>query len=189
MQFFEYLRNMVYFLVFVTVAGMLAPAGRYRKFVRLVTGFILIAVMVAPLAGFGTDIPITQWFAGILPGQAAPTWDYTHEAIHDRHLRAAFEAQLEAQLANMLVREGVSVQFATFEYTPDFLQITEIHVVVTESDTPRRIPVIRIEPIRWRDRQAQPTYCAVSARVRTAIAQFYSMPEANIYVRVEEETP
>jgi hypothetical protein len=177
----------MYFLVFATVAGMLAPAGRFRKFVSLVTGLILLAVMVAPLSGMGRDVPITQWFAGLLPGQVYD-WQAPDAAHHDRHLRHAFEVQLRSQLSHFLARESVSVQFAEFYYTADFLEITEIRVGVTR-DQPARTPFIRIEPIRWRDRQESPDECALSAEVRALISQFYQIDPANIHVTVGGTNP
>ena len=58
--FFAYLRNITYYLMFATVAGMVAPAGKYRKFVSLVMGFILLAIMLAPLARWSGEVPITD---------------------------------------------------------------------------------------------------------------------------------
>jgi phenylpyruvate tautomerase PptA (4-oxalocrotonate tautomerase family) len=186
----EYLRTIIYFLVFAAVAGMLAPSGRYRKFTALVTGLILLAVMVAPLGRMGHDVPITEWFVGLLPGQVY-TWDANAPPAHDAHLRHAFETQLHAQLSGFLAREGVSVQFAEFEYSPDFMQITKIYVSVTPAAgraEPRQ-PFIRIEPIRWRDRQEQEEECALANEVRALISQFYQMEPANIHVTVQEGTP
>ncbi len=64
--FFDYLRNITYYLLFSTLAGMAAPSGKYKKYVTLITGMVLLLLMIQPLRSLaGQGIPVTQWFAGI----------------------------------------------------------------------------------------------------------------------------
>lgn len=53
MGFFrEWIQNVVVFLLFTEIAGQLVPDGKYRKYVRLSVGLILILVLIMPITKF-----------------------------------------------------------------------------------------------------------------------------------------
>ena len=59
---FAHITNITYYLLLAAAAHMLAPAGKYRKFVSVVTGFVLIAVILSPLRNFGRDFDMADFF-------------------------------------------------------------------------------------------------------------------------------
>ena len=209
--FFEYLRNIVYYLMFATVVGIFAPSGKYRKFVSLVLGFVLLLLIVQPLTGLfrGEEAPITEWFAeafGGIGGENATLLnaEEAYAMRWDAHLRETFEAQLEAQLARQLAVGGFILHEAHFDYTDDFGQITRVGVSMSEGRVSTdgfiqppapRVPLIRIQPPQIRVRPVQinePTeeadddtpFCATAEAVKILISQFYNLPKSHIYVEV-----
>jgi len=183
-SFFEYLRNITYYLIFASVVGIFAPAGKYKKFVSLVLGFVLLVLMLQPLAGLGREIPITEWFTGVILGETAQVdAETSFTQWRDSYLSEAFEAQLEAQLRQLLINDGFTVHSAEFTYSNDFSQITSVHVNVSRTETPQRVPFIRIQPVRVGQSTSEPE-CPTTSAAKTLISQFYNLPEANIYVSV-----
>ena len=184
LAFFDYLRNITYYLMFATVVGMIAPSGKYRKFVSLVMGFILLAVMLAPLARFGGgDIPITEWFSEILTaqGEADPGRAYTQ--WRNTYLREAFETQLRTQLINLLTQNGFTVYSSDFSYTEDFSRITSVRVTVSrQAEENRRVPFIRIEPVQINEDN---TTCPIATDAKNLISEFYTLPVPHIHVTVQ----
>ena len=183
--FFLYIRNITYYLMFVTVVGMLAPAGKYRKFVSLVMGFTLIAVMIAPLARFGRELPVTEWFAGLGTHENVDMTETSYTRWRDTYLREAFEAQLHGQLTGLLEQNGFTVRSARFTYTDDFMRLTSVRVEVSGAEIERRVPFIRIEPVRISDRLETET-CQTAIAVKNLISQFYNLGQEHIYVTVAE---
>jgi len=183
--FFEYLRNITYYLMFATAVGMVAPVGKYRKFVSLVMGFILLAIMLAPLAHFSGDIPITQWFSG-MPNETHHGDAETHYARwRNDYLHNAFEEQLRLQLKGMLAQNGLTVHAASFNYTDDFSRLTAVHVTVSRAEqAERRVPFIRIEPVQV-NREAQAETCPISTDTKNLISEFYNLPVSHINVIVQ----
>lgn len=190
--FFEYLRNITYYLMFATVVGMFAPAGRYRKFVSLVLGFVLLLLMIQPLAAFfgGRDVPVTEWFIS-----AMPRFEYSAETAYsdwwDTHLRGAFETQLEAQLVRLLNANGFEVHSAEFCYADDFGTLNSIRVRLSraETPTPDRVPFIRIQPpqispIQIGEPSAPEETCPDADAAKILISQFYNLPKSHIHVEV-----
>ena len=182
--FFLYIRNITYYLMFVTVVGMLAPAGKYKKFVSLVMGFTLISVMIAPLARFGRELPVTEWFTGLGTHEEATATETSYTEWRDTYLRGAFEAQLRAQLTGLLEQNGFAVYSAEFAYTADFMRLTSVRVSVeARAEEPQRVPFIRIQPVRINEPTETET-CQTSTAVKNLISQFYNLAQEHIYVTV-----
>ena len=150
--FFDYLRNITYYLLFAALVGLVAPTGKYKKFVSLVMGFILLVLMLQPIRSIvGGQIPVTEWFAGVMPQPAHHTAsiDDAYTIWRDTYLAAAFEAQLSVQLERLLEQNGITMYGASFEYANDFSRITTIRVQVSRrQEASRRVPFIRIEPVQ-----------------------------------------
>jgi len=185
--FFEYLRNITYYLMFATVAGMFAPQGKYKKFVSLVLGFILLLVMLRPLVtAFGDgEIPVAAWFGGIVPVSETGDWETSYSQWRDRYLREIFEAQLEAQLRGLL--HGFTVYDVLFEYSPDFSRVTQVTVDVSRNESSGRTPLIRIQSPSFRGAEEDESTCPVAEEVKNLISQFYNLPSAHIFVNVTKE--
>ncbi|MCL2225903.1 MAG: stage III sporulation protein AF [Defluviitaleaceae bacterium] len=192
-SFFEYIGNITYYLLFAAVVGIFAPVGKYRKFVSLVLGLVLLVLMVQPLVGIfgGNDIPVTQWFAGAVPTMENSGASGNYEAWWDEHLRGSFEAQLEQQVARLLNGAGFEVHSAAFDYSSCFGEITGVRVRVSRAEVSQsgedgRVPLIRIKPPEIRPIRIGETaeICPHTETVKNLISQFYNLPTSHIYVEV-----
>jgi len=180
--FFEYLRNITYYLMFATVAGMVAPAGKYRKYVSLVLGFVLLLLMLRPLARFSIDeFDMSQWFSAIIPAQA--TWETSREDWENTYLREVFESQLKLQLTMLLENDGFTVYSAEFEYTDDFSRITQVNVSLSRDEEQQRVPFIRIQPVQIGEPQTSEE-CPTATAAKKLISEFYNLPTTHIHVNV-----
>jgi hypothetical protein len=189
MAFFYYIWNITYYLLFASVAGIFAPAGKYRKFVSLVMGFVLLLLLIQPIERFLDDIPVSGWCANAMQMPAGIS-DYTSAERWEGHLRDSFESQLTAQLSRHLSANDFALHSANFFYTQDFSEITEIRVVVSvkEPTESGRVPFIRIQspefrPIRIGEDPPAET-CAHTQTVKNLISQFYNLPMEHIFVEV-----
>jgi len=184
--FFDYLRNITYYLLFATLVGFIAPTGKYKKFVSLVMGLILLVLMLQPVRHlFGTEIPVSDWFTGIIPsqgqhGQHTAGISDPYATWRDTYLAAAFEAQLNIQLAGLLAQNDITLHQAQFAYTDDFGRITSVRVWVSREETQQRRPFIRIEPVRIN--RDDPPEDPLINDVKNLIAGFYNLPASHIYV-------
>jgi stage III sporulation protein AF len=146
--FFDYLKNITYYLLFSTLAGMAAPSGKYKKYVALITGLVLLLLMVSPLKEIaGRGVPVTEWFAltppddGIAPQPAYSQWS-------SGQLGEIFEEQLYAQVAALLSDEGYTLIAASFEYEEDFTRINGMSLTVSaKPGVKANKPFIYIEPV------------------------------------------
>jgi len=170
--------------MFAAVVGMLAPAGKYKKFVSLVMGFILLSMMITPLARFGSELPITDWFHGLAHSESLnEDFESSYANWRNTYLRSAFEAQLTMQLTNLLSQNGFTVYDTSFTFPDDFSHLTGVHVTVSREETPQRVPFIRIQPVQIGEPEQAET-CPTSAMAKNLISQFYNLPVQHIYVTV-----
>jgi stage III sporulation protein AF len=184
---FEYFRNITYYLLFAAVVGMIAPAGKYRQYVRLVTGFILLLLILQPLTVFinGPGLPVTEWFSV----SAAKADDYrsSYDEWHYTSLSAAFEEQLHAQLSAFLQQNGYEMGDAEFAYANDFSRIERISLTASNIPSePGRRPFIRIEPVQIGSGKAE-TEGADTAAIKKLISGFYNLPAEHIHVIIRDE--
>jgi hypothetical protein len=178
--------------MFAAVVGMVAPTGKYRKFVSLVMGFILLLLMVQPLAGIfsGDEVPVTEWFVGGDFYAGENFSDAFYADWWDEYLGGAFEAQLEAQVERLLNANNFTVHSAEFSYSENFDKVTSVRVRVSYGVenlyASERVPFIRIvppeiSPIRIGETS---TDCPHTSSVKTLISEFYNLPTAHILVEV-----
>ncbi|MCL2286936.1 MAG: stage III sporulation protein AF [Firmicutes bacterium] len=182
--FFIYLRNITYYLMFVAVIGMLAPPGKYKKFVSLVMGFILLSTMAAPLARFGSELPVTDWFGGPVSNEAQnESRETAYTNWRNTYLRGAFEEQIIAQLENLLTQSGFIVYEVSVTFPDDFTRLDEVRITVSRDEPPRRVPFIRIQPVQVGEPEHAEA-CPASTAAKNIISQFYNLPTEHINVTV-----
>jgi len=146
-------------------------------------GLILLVLMLQPLRHIvGTNVPVTQWFEGIL-SQPGEHGDISYENWRNEHLTAAFEDQLRAQVEGLLGRENIILHSAAFTYTEDFGRLTTVRLTVSlEEEEARRVPFIRIEPVQLQ--RDTPADDPLIDKVKNLIAGFYNLPHSHIYVEI-----
>jgi len=180
--FFSYLTNITYYLIFAAVVGLIAPVGKYRKFVSLVMGFILLSLILVPLTNIGTRQDISNWVLDFMPNQGTEISSETsYNLWRDTYIRSAFEAQLTTQLELFLQQNSITLHTATFSFSDDFSAITDIYVTVSGQQIQERVPFIRIEPVRI---NREEEVCPVATSTKNLISQFYNLNLGHIHVTV-----
>ena len=175
--FFEYLRNITYYLLFATLAGMAAPAGKYRQYVKLVTGFILLLLIIKPLAAYtnGLGVPVTEWFAAGPAVYAGAGYG----DLYDETLSSVFQEQLRSQLSQLLSQHNFELLEADFYFNADYTRLESIFVTARRSAEEKK-PFIRIEPIRIGTGES-----ADINVLKKIISSFYSIEAGHIHVKVQ----
>ena len=180
LAFFDYLRNITYYLVFMAAVGVIVPSGNYKKYIALVMGILLIGIFLDPISMIISreQIAMTEVFGNIVPIPMAGQSD------HSDHLRAAFHAQLTAQADALLARSGFLLVSADWETSEDFTYIQRVSLTAQAVEAePTPVPFIRVEPVRIAP--YQPSEETEEARaVKILISDFYDMSMDNIHVEI-----
>jgi len=184
--FFDYLRNITYYLLFASLVGLIAPTGKYRKYINWVMGLVLLVLMLQPIMSIvGGQIPVTQWFEGMFAYEQTDNGSYEH--WREAHLSAAFEEQLHAQVERLLLSENIYLHNASFSYSDDFSRITFIRLIVSRQEENQRVPFIRIEPVQINRNESLED--PLIEKVKNMIAVFYNLNQTHIHVEIFTNEP
>lgn len=140
---YDWVRNIVYYLIFMTIITNLLPAGKYEKYLRLFAGCILILLVLKPLTGsLRMEEKINAIFrsisfeneAGELKGQL----DDMEQKRLD-HLIGQYEASAEEELIRMAEEEGIEAKAASVviegdSRKPDFGKVKKITLKIKKPE-------------------------------------------------------
>jgi len=184
MEFFEYLRNISYYLVFMAFVGVIAPSGNYKKYITLVMGIMLIGITIYPVVTLlgRESVPLTSVFGNITPAGGGAFAQGQHD-----YLREAFHAQLTMQTESLLAGNGFGLTAAEWESADDLSHIKSVRLQVIRQETPQtRQPFVRIEPVRIAPYQPAPNPDALI--IKNILSDFYGIHPDNIHVEILEST-
>ena len=201
--FFEYFRNITYYLIFLTAVGMIAPSDNYRKYMRLIMGILLIGMVIDPIIGVISrqEVPMAEVFAGNMSVPMMTAQIMSSQITADQlvsgqsdHLREIFHRELTAQSEALLARNNFELVSAEWYSAEDFSYIRRVRIVARAMPTePTPVPFIRIEPVRVAPYQPQkPEDASENAskeelEVKKLLSDFYDMYEGNIHVDILKE--
>lgn len=132
---YGWVRNIVYYLIFMTIITNLLPAGKYEKYLRLFAGCILILLVLKPLTGsLRLEEKINAVFRSVSfeneAGELKGELDGMEQKRLD-HLIGSYEASAEEELIRMAGEEGIEAVAASVviegdSRNPDFGKVKKI---------------------------------------------------------------
>jgi stage III sporulation protein AF len=111
-ELFNWIRNITYYLIFITVVGNLLPNKKYEKYIKLFTGMVLILLVLKPVTGgLRLDDTLAYYFesitlkkeAGELTGKLADM-----EGKRLESMIARYEEAIGTDLKSMAETDGFS---------------------------------------------------------------------------------
>ncbi|MDR1687700.1 MAG: stage III sporulation protein AF [Clostridiales bacterium] len=193
-----YVKTVAIFLILLSFVRILAPSLKYKPYLDLVMGLILISAVISPLSG-------------ILQGQNAllPALKYkinsaeikNEEYILDEQNKMILDTymgELKIQVENIVSgSEKYAFEDAEFQIgnTEDnFGEVLSVRVLVSEKDeesAQNETTLIRVDGVKVRlpnqktPQGAQDNNAEIS-RIKNLISSFYNMSVRNIYLTVRK---
>jgi len=193
--FSAYIQNVAVFLIFASLVMILAPNERYRSYIRLTLGFLLVLLAVKPLGGVLNALGGN----GLQDALAQLSMDYSRSDLAVRHGLApdaqdslvleAYERELYVHLEAIVLRRGLHLETAAFTLANEgerFGMVEEIYITVSEPTAASASkPLIRIEPIRIQsgvlaEAETDDAPPAVE-ELKKNISDFYNLSTQHIY--------
>ncbi len=122
-ELFSWIRNITYYLIFITVAGNLLPDKKYEKYIKLFAGMVLILLVLKPITGgLRLDDTLAYYFeaislkkeAGELTGKLS-----SMDAKRLETMMAGYEEAVGTDLKSMAETEGFECSAAKVEINKD----------------------------------------------------------------------
>ncbi len=209
-----WVRNLVFYMVFLTLVLNLLPAGRYEKYVRLFAGTVLVLVAVRPFtSSLRLDEKISYYFQVFSYREEAADFERQLEEMEEKRLdelTERYEEEAEEAVRKMaeeagMEPEAVEVTIGRDREKDSFGKITAVRVLDEKEEDSGRIAVGRIRPVepvgpeesKGRELPAAAAGEAVQAAeekggkraesLRQQIADYYHLEESHVEIQWEHE--
>ncbi|MCL2674453.1 MAG: stage III sporulation protein AF [Defluviitaleaceae bacterium] len=203
--FNDYIRNIMYLVVFMTFVGMIMPGGNYRKYVDIVMGLVLIIVIITPIASLvGAEARAGEVVARFLDGDISAMT--AHDEAHfmsrrERMLNENVNDIVAAQISALIRDTGFSLIRSDVRFSAETGEFLELRLIVSPNgtssvagavETVERRPFIRIERVEVSLRESRQTgqtqnestesIDAETQLLRKIISDFYNVSQDNIHI-------
>ena len=187
----NWVKDIVFYMIFVTMVMNLLPDPKYEKYLRLFAGAVMILLAFGPLARItGMETAIAGMFEKIIFEDDVRTLKEELGAVDERRIagfyeryRAApdsffFHEQREDEEAHALYRAAVESDIRTMAES-DGLECVSVSARVADAGNLSHVKLV----VRGEQNQAG----AEIASVRRKIGAYYGVEERDIEVDVERE--
>lgn len=193
---YEWIRNLVFYLILMTMILNLLPDRKYEKYLRLFTGMIFILLVFRPFADLaGLEERMAGAFEKItFQNDVKLLKRELEEADGERLLRLADGYREAVELDLRTMAEGIGVECrsvsAVMESDPDSgefgtVRSVELLVAVKGAGAP---PSQEVVP--GGDKAGQEARLRANREIvglKKKIGEYYGLEEANIQIRLENE--
>lgn len=203
-DFSQYIRDIGIFTIFAAIILLVAPADKYKGYIRLALGFIMIALVLFPvlttLSGGNADEILRRFSDEAFLGMSAESANYDAERAD--MIIDEYKKGVNTQIKALVERNGqfsyISSETDVSSLEDDFGAIKRLDVTVSDSpsgvsgfSTP--MPFIGIEPVEvgrigafsytHSDDIEDPDISAL----KKLFADFYNLSELNINITVQRK--
>lgn len=135
----QWVKNMVYYLIFIGLVFSLLPNGKYERYIRLFSGAVFLLIVISPITGgLNLDERLAYAYERIRFKQDTGEFEEKLWGIEDRQIEQVIRQYEEAVSRNiqaMAAADGIGcrkarVSIGKQEGEEDFGQITGIELVL-----------------------------------------------------------
>ncbi len=165
-EFAQYIRNIAVFLIFTAFANMMMPQAKYKQYVSLALGFVMIFLILTPVRAFfnnSDSIPaMIDRFTNRIQTEIAPSADSAVGETQTTLILSTYEQHINSQIQSLTDEGSDAYAYVSSSITADtsderFGEITAIDLTVREKTASAfdsaaggkeaARPFIRIEPV------------------------------------------
>jgi stage III sporulation protein AF len=193
-----YVKNVAVFLILLSFVRILAPSPKYKPYLDLVMGLILIGAVISPLSGLlNSNSAILPTLKYKINGAEFKNEEYILDE-QNKMILDTYISELKIQVEN-IVSGSEKYAFEDAEFTignteDDFGEILSVRVLVSERDgrgAQNEASLIRVDGVKvripnQRAREGAEDNNAEILRIKNLISSFYNMSGRNIYLTVRK---
>lgn len=213
-QLFEWIRSIIYYLIFITVVANLLPNKKYEKYIRFFAGMVLILLVLKPITGgLRLDDTLAYYFESISLKKEATELTSEIAKMDGQRLDkmiTKYEDAVSGDLKSMAVSAGFSCNTSKAEINEDqdsknFGHVVRVSLVLKPESVEgeeEAIPAVEgMEPVQkvakvegikitpsppsQGENVRQEENSQVSG-LRKKIAEYYGLEEQDIEIQVED---
>ena len=214
-KLFEWIRNITYYLIFITVIINLLPNKKYEKYVRLFAGMVLILLVLKPVTGgLRLDDALARYFEEISLQKEAGELTGKISEMDEKRLEtmiSGYEDAVAVDLSSMAETAGFDCKKAAAridkeQNSPTFGRVMGVSLILTPKETSgeekggvsvenEAEPIKRVEDVEGvkigetkpqkSENRRQEENSQLSG-LRRRIIEYYDLEEQEIEIQVED---
>lgn len=197
--FSQYIRNIMFFLVFSAIVGIILPNQKYKSYIALILGFILIILIIEPIFLFSSqnmqDMVIKNEinFGEVMYTNQA---DDLLEAEYDL-IASIYTEEINKQLNEIAYEQELEIVSSYIEFDQTTGQLTYVELVVrdiqsTKAKDNTEVTDISVEPIMVSlgssNKNVENEQIEEDPKIKNlknSISDFYNLSDENIYIKYD----
>lgn len=210
---YSWMKNIIIFLILVTVIFNLLGKSNYKKYVGLVTGLILVLLVVTPIITlFGKEdiLNFSLNSRGTLVEAEDISEDlFRMEKLSEESMFSEYKEVLRGQTEKLLAEKGLVLRSMTIEINKDkdsinFGEILAMDIVASylrvsekskegenlgiDQIDPVTIGQIKVDSKEKKSIENQKTsLSAMEINIKNVLADFYNVDSSNINISIQED--
>jgi len=150
--FYDWVRNISFYLILITMITYLMPNAKYKKYLKFFTGILLVVLVIRPLIGLTNRQEILNR-AFLVEGLKAEMNSMRKETqalgnIQSDVMRQGYEAEIERQIGEIASKQNLYMRNVQVEWSVDrqgaLVGINGLHIVVSTKESGHGIVVKEI---------------------------------------------
>lgn len=214
-KLFEWIRNITYYLIFITVVINLLPDKKYEKYIRLFAGMVLSLLVLKPITGgLRLDDALARYFEEISLQKEAGELTGKISDMDEKRLEtmiSGYEDAVAVDLKSMAETAGFDCKEAAAridkdQNSPTFGRVMSVSLILTPKETSEETksgvsveneaePIKRVQDVEGvkigetkpqkREDRRQEENSQLSG-LRRRIIEYYDLEEQEIEIQVED---
>lgn len=188
---YNWIKNIAFYLILITAIENAVPNNSYKKYIKLVTGMILVVLLVSPITGFlNLEEVIEKTFS-------AESYKYDVEDmkkgskylenVQTDYLTEAYAKEVKEKTEEIVSRNGlylldVQVEVERDIDSDDFGALQNIKIVASYDK--KASSEIAVDKIKIGDGQESVNSYEV-VTIKNEIQDFYNIPDSNINISIQ----
>jgi len=141
----HWIQNIAIFLIFTAFVGIILPNDKFKGYINLCLGLVLILMILKPLSDFlNTGISTENLFQDTQQSVNVSNQD-AYSQMKRNMLQQSLNQQAEAQLSGICADNGFELVTAQVQANTDYTSLQAINITVRKNSAGSR-PFIYIEP-------------------------------------------
>ncbi|MDE6357054.1 MAG: stage III sporulation protein AF, partial [Eubacteriales bacterium] len=100
--FYDYIRNIIIFLLFTSFLQIIMPNDRYKNYIQLILGMVLIFIMVKPAKDLFKNFEKIDFSKSYEETFTAEYDEQKYVEIHNEMVYGLFEENIKAQIEKII---------------------------------------------------------------------------------------
>lgn len=175
--FYDYIRNIILFLIFTSFIKVVLPNSKYSSYINLIFGMILIFIMIRPINYIFNNISSIDSLNIFNNQEFEVNTNINVEKyknIQNQIVKSAFKENVKSQIENMLKNKYfiTEINLDLYENKYEEINIEKIYVTLNASNTN-----IYIKPFNEaKDKEIDD--------IKKLISNFYNLTIDNIFITI-----